>query len=222
MRNADGAGIGGSVWARSLVFLLALLFASAPAAQNPPSFADEREVVETLHTALLDTMQRAKTEGASARRAALVPVLDACFDFAFMAEKSAGRHWRGLSPGERADLEKAMEDLAATNYATRFDGHEGERFITTGAEVAPYDTVLVHTEIKRSDEVLTRLDYRLHRDASGTPKIVDVFLNGTVSELAMRRAEYSSVIKRDGFPALLEALRDRVSTIPVSASGSTR
>ena len=40
-----------------------------------------------------------------------------------------------------------------------------------------------------------------------------MYLNGTVSELALRRSEYSSLIKRDGFKALLAALDERIDTL---------
>ena len=40
-----------------------------------------------------------------------------------------------------------------------------------------------------------------HKD--GEWRIIDVYLNGTVSELALRRSEYSSVLKRDGFEKLI-------------------
>ena len=42
-------------------------------------------------------------------------------------------------------------------------------------------------------------------------RIVDVYFNGTVSELAMRRSEYSSMLKREGFEELLAAV-DRTIT----------
>jgi phospholipid transport system substrate-binding protein len=57
-----------------------------------------------------------------------------------------------------------------------------------------------------------KLDYRL-RAADGGWKIVDVYLNGTVSELALRRSEYSSLIKRKGLEALLAALDERIDSL---------
>ena len=95
-------------------------------------------------------------------------------------------------------------------------GDDGERFETAGAEAANYDTVLVRTEIVQRGGTTTRLDYRLRGTPEG-PRVIDVFLNGTVSELAMRRAEYSSVIQREGFDALLTALHQRVAALPVSS-----
>jgi len=38
-------------------------------------------------------------------------------------------------------------------------------------------------------------------------------LNGTVSELALRRSEYSSLIQREGFAALMKALNERIDEL---------
>lgn len=199
-----------------------LWISTATAADTSAKFHKELALVEGLHTALLDSMRQGAQRDFGSRRSALVPVLEQSFDFAFMAEKSAGRYWRELQPKERESLISAMSELAVSNYAARFNGYDGERFETTGVEAAAFNTVLVRTQIVQSAGTATRLDYRLRRAPSGEPRIVDVFLNGTVSELAMRRAEYSSMIKREGFDALLGALRDRVGALPVSAGAHRR
>jgi phospholipid transport system substrate-binding protein len=201
----------------AVVLALAAIAGAALAEADADGFATERAVVERLHDALLASMQNVSTNSFEERREALRGVVDKSFDFRFMAEKSAGRYWRNLEAGDREALIGAVRDLAASNYAARFDGYDGERFETTGVEAAPHETVLVRTRILQEKETIARLDYRLRKNPAGETRIVDVFLNGTVSELAMRRAEYSSVIKREGFDALLAALRERVETLPVSA-----
>ena len=56
------------------------------------------------------------------------------------------------------------------------------------------------------------LSYRLH-DTNAGWRIVDVYLKGTVSELALRRAEYASVIDRSGFDELVATLRKRIGDL---------
>jgi phospholipid transport system substrate-binding protein len=41
------------------------------------------------------------------------------------------------------------------------------------------------------------------REAAGGWKIIDVFLNGYVSELAMRRSDFASTLASGGAPALV-------------------
>ena len=64
------------------------------------------------------------------------------------------------------------------------------------------------------DKLEVRLDgYRLRPDKQKGWKIIDVLLNGTVSELALRRSEYSSLIQREGFAALMTALNQRIDDL---------
>ena len=50
------------------------------------------------------------------------------------------------------------------------------------------------------------------RGREGGWKIVDVYFK-RISELATRRSEYSSVIRREGVPALLQTLENKVKDI---------
>ena len=54
---------------------------------------------------------------------------------------------------------------------------------------------------------------RLRKTDESGWQIIDVYLDGTVSELALRRSEYSALIKREGFQALLAKLDERIETL---------
>jgi len=70
----------------------------------------------------------------------------------------------------------------------------------------------VLTKIVVPDGEEVQLNYRLvERD--GTWKIIDVYLNGTVSELALRRSEYSSALKREGFDQLLDSIETKIADL---------
>ena len=57
-----------------------------------------------------------------------------------------------------------------------------------------------------------RLDYRL-RPVDGKWKIIDIYMDGTVSELALRRSQYSSLIRREGLEALITALEEKIDAL---------
>jgi phospholipid transport system substrate-binding protein len=44
-------------------------------------------------------------------------------------------------------------------------------------------------------------------------RIIDVFLKGTVSELATRRSEFTSVIRRGGAEALVQLLQKKTAEL---------
>ncbi len=72
--------------------------------------------------------------------------------------------------------------------------------------------MLVRSRLIESNGDFVQLDYRL-RSVQGDWRIIDVYLNGTISELALRRSEYSSLIQREGFAALLTALDQRIDEL---------
>jgi phospholipid transport system substrate-binding protein len=46
-------------------------------------------------------------------------------------------------------------------------------------------------------------------NGAGAAQVVDVFLTGTISELATRRSEFGAVLQRDGFDGLLALLEKK-------------
>jgi phospholipid transport system substrate-binding protein len=190
--------------------------AKTAASEPTSSEAQAGRTVDRLHETLLGVMKNADTLGYQGRRDQLAPELVDLFDLAFMAEKSVGRYWKTASPEERAVLVDTFTRYTIANYAGRFSSYSGQHFETLREEPSTRGTLLVRTRLvdpAGSDDV--NLDYRL-RSVDGDWKIIDVYLNGTVSELALRRSEYSSLIKREGFQALLAALDERIESLAVA------
>lgn len=203
---------------------LTLLLAGAAPLQAPSRAAAESEppsaVVETLHETLIGVMKDAGTLGYDGRYDRLAPVLNQVFDIPFMAEKSVGRHWKTASEAQRAELLGTFNRFIIANYAGRFDGYGDQSFETLGEEPSIKGTMLVRTRLVEPGGDVVQLNYRL-RQVDGDWKIIDIYLNGTVSELALRRSEYSTLIQREGFGGLLAALDEKIadlSSVPASKS----
>ncbi len=162
-------------------------------------------VVEAFNAQLIDLLRRSDEFDHAARAAQLAPALEASFDLDFMAQQVLGRRWRKLSPEEQATWRKSFTGLMTANYAGRFVGWADQSFTTLDANEASHGTLLVRTRLVVPNVETVALDYRLKEGPNGW-QIIDCFLNGTVSELALRRSEYSGVLKRDGFAALIESV----------------
>jgi phospholipid transport system substrate-binding protein len=193
---------------RSACAAVALLALPAPAPADPAGAA---AVVERLHAALLDAMKRADELGYAGRRETLAPVLAASFDFPFMSRLALGSEWRKLDDAQRRRWVSTFQELSLATYAARFDGFSGESFATDATEVAARDTVLVKTRLVRSSDEPVHLNYRLRKDGDGW-HVIDIYLNGTVSEVALRRSEYAEVLERSGFEALVAELETKIGS----------
>jgi phospholipid transport system substrate-binding protein len=166
----------------------------------------------TLNAALLGVRKEAEQLGYDGRIARVAPAVDAAFDVRFMAEKSLGRQWKTLSPDDQTGWVALFREFMIANYAGQFDRYAGETFEDLGEEEGAYDTVMVHTRLVIPDDDDVDLNYRLHQTSAGW-RVVDIYLKGTVSELALRRSDYSAVMKREGFDGLSGYLREKIEAL---------
>jgi len=200
-----------------MLALLGLQVAITTAAFAEPSTAESevhaaKATIEKFHAGLLDIMKHAKELGIQGRIDKLAPLMEETFDLEFMASKTVGRHWRKLSDEEKKRWVDLFKRFTTANYAGRFTGFTGEKFVTVGIEDAPRGTRVVLTKILVPGDEDVQLNYRLVK-RHGEWKVIDVFLNGTVSELALRRSEYSSALKRDGFASLLDSVEEKIEDL---------
>jgi len=204
---------------RRLLSLLAVSWLAASAALANPGMEGEqppldasKQVIERFYGALEASMKAGDSLAFEQRRAQLAPAVEAAFDLPLMAAKVLGRHWRKLSSADQKRWIAAFSALTVKTYTEQFDENSGLVFEVGALQAAPGGTALVRTRLKRASDAPVAIDYRL-RPAGASWRIMDIFLNGTVSELALRRSEYSSVFERDGFEKLVTTLQAR-SLVP--------
>lgn len=189
------------------VIALLGLFSTVHAAESPA-----RSLVTALHDTLLDVMMAADALGFEGRRDYLAPVMVESYDMALIARASTGRYWRKASDDQKRRIIDAITRLSITIYAARFDGFSGEKFRTLSEEPAPRGTVLVNTEIVKSDGKTVALNY-LVRETAGDWRIIDVFLDGIYSEIALKRADYAGILKRAGFDGLFAEIENKIEEL---------
>jgi phospholipid transport system substrate-binding protein len=194
---------------RFVLFACSILFL-APTIGLAATSGSASQAVESLHETLTLAMKEADSLGYTGRFDKIAPAVKNSIDQEFMATKSIGRHWKKLSEDEQKRWLKTFADLTVANYAGRFKGYSGERFTLDGEEDAPHDTKLVKTTLVLPNDDDITLNYRLHQTESGW-KIIDIYMNGTVSELSLRRSEYSSKVKREGFETLMAAVEKKLA-----------
>jgi len=190
------------------LFLLVLI----PPARVGAETASPSAVIQQIDNALMAVMREAEALGYAGRVARLTPVMNAGFDFPFMAAVSVGRHWRALDETARKRLVDTFARMSVATFAARFDGYSGERFEVEGEEPGPRGAVLVRNSLVKSDGDAVPINYLLRR-SDGTWRVVDVFLDAKYSELALKRSEYSAVIESDGFETLLDSLEERIAAL---------
>lgn len=187
------------------VLLLASALSATAAAETP------REVVAAMQSALLDVWERSDDLSAEQRYERLKPALEQAFDFGRMIEVAAGPAWGRATPQEQAQLKEAFTRYSVATYASRFSEYTGQRFDITDQRSGPRDLTLVDTTIVRPAGEAVPLTYVV-RTEGDRPQIVDVIHKG-VSEMAVRRSDYRSVLARSGPGELAQRLEQQTEDL---------
>ena len=189
-------------------FLLAGL-AGALAVATPAQALDASvATIQTYSNRLVDTMRRAATLSVRARYQALAPVITTAFDFGTMTRAAVGPAWSRATPAQQSALREAFSTFLAAYYASQIDGYSGERFnVDPNAEDLGGQKLVRTTLIKSSGEQVP-INYLMRGS-----KVVDIYFNGTVSEIAARRAEFTSILGTGGPEALIAVLRQRSQSL---------
>jgi phospholipid transport system substrate-binding protein len=145
-------------------------------------------------------------------------VIPRYFDVDYMAAKMLGPHWNSLDADSRRRYLETFERFMVANYAGRFDDFSGQSFETLGEVPGRRDMVIVKSRLVDPTDKNVNLDYTLRQVGSGW-KVIDVFLDGKVSELALRRAEFVSIVQRQNLDALLVALDAKIAKLKAGGEG---
>jgi phospholipid transport system substrate-binding protein len=186
-----------------LLLAALLLFVTQVHAQS----ADPAARVKSFYASLLETMKDAKRLGIEGRYKKLAPAVTAAFDLPAMTRIAVGPAWTAFTPEQQAAVTAGFTRMTIATYASRFDDYDGERFEVDPKVAERGADRVVHTRIVTSREAVT-LNY-LMRSSRNDWKIVDVYLSGTISELAVRRSEFGAVLKSGGAEALASTLKAR-------------
>ena len=187
-----------------IVFGLALASASAIHAQTPdPAQAP----VQMLCDRLIANMKGGAQLGFAGRAAAIGPVVDRAFDLPLMTRLTIGPQWNTIGASDQSALVSAIRKLTVNQYAANFDSYDGQRFtVDPKVEARGADRLVRTSLIQRKDQPVA-IGYRLRQSGNGW-KIIDVYYQNSISQLATRRSDFARVFQTGGAKALLKHLDD--------------
>jgi phospholipid transport system substrate-binding protein len=190
-----------------LIPVLALL--SVASARANPLDGTASQTVQAFHAELLDVMKNAAALGVRGRYQKLEPVVQRTFDLPFMTKLSIGTAWGRLTPEQKQAATKAFGRYVTATYANRFDGYSGEQWPVLGESKIKHG-VLVRTQIVRQGAEPVAINYHMHYDPW---QIRDIYLSGTISELATRRSEFAAILRTQGVDGLIATLNKKADAL---------
>ncbi|MBA4142560.1 MAG: HpnM family protein [Nitrosospira sp.] len=200
---------------RAIKFLLQFQMVGVMLLAVPGSSAEDQvragpeQIVSEVHDALTRAMREGPTLGYKGRFELLAPVVDKTHELDFIARTALGANWAQLDAGQQRTFTDVFRKLSIGSYAGWFKSHEGEHFEILEQQSLPRNQVMVRSRLVRPRGEPVRFDYVLRQAPDGW-RIVNVLADG-VSDLALKRVEYRAILQRDGFPALIDMLREKIA-----------
>ena len=193
-----------SAAAATLIFL-SLAFPASVLAAGP------EDSVNAFHETLISTMKDGRTLSESGRYARIEPVVHRLFDLPLMSRLAIGASWSTLSPAQQQVAIAAFGAYIAATYADRFDSFSGQRMEVV-AQQPSSSGMIVRTRIIKSNGEPVSVDYAM-RQNDGAWQISDIYLDGTISQLATQRSEFGAILRREGFEGLIATLQRKVKLL---------
>lgn len=198
---------------RRLFLSGALVALLAPAAARAAAdFAAVSAPIAILDNGLLAVMKAGESMPFGKRFAMLDPVIVKVFDLPRIVAITVGFGWSRLKPQEQQDLLTVFRRYTVASYVANFKSYDGQQFRILPDLRAVGARQVVTTQIIPRSGNPNRIDYVMQQNGS-TWQVVDVLLDGTISQVAVQRSDFNSFLASGGAEALVAALRKKVASL---------
>ena len=183
----------------------------ASAEAEPLDTTGAHQVIEGFHADLLDILRQSEELGQAGRAEALHPILNRSMNLRALGIGAVGRrNWSTWDDDQRDQFLDVFTRFMASTYAARFKSFNNQEFLIIRERPGPRSSIIVMTQVKSPARDTTNIDYLMIYQ-NDQWAVADIFLDSAVSEVAMRRSEFSGILRKDGFDALLVAIRDKTT-----------
>ena len=195
--------------AAGIAVLTALvLLGSLPLQAQAPSAAAAH--IENYYQELMPTIRQAGRLTVRERDKLFAPAITTAFDLPTMTRLAVGPPWKSFSPAQQAAVREAFSRFIVADYASQIKDYSGESFVVD-PQTSPESRgggEIVKTRLLQPGGRTVNINYLVRGG-----RVIDVYLNGTISDLATRRDEFSSIIASGGADGLIKRLQDRAQSL---------
>jgi phospholipid transport system substrate-binding protein len=190
------------------VVLAMVVLSSLPLSAQTPGAAAAH--IQDYYQQLMPTIRQAGQLSVRERDKRFAPAITAAFDLATMTRLAVGPAWKSFTPAQQTAAQEAFTRFIVADYASQIKDYSGESFVVdpqTSPE-ARGGGEIVKTRILQPSGRIVNINYLVRGG-----RVIDVYLNGTISDLATRRDEFASIIASGGAEGLIARLHDRTQSL---------
>jgi phospholipid transport system substrate-binding protein len=190
------------------VILIFCLFATERVSAQAEGGATAKEVVDKFQTELITVMKNGKQLGFAGRYDKLYGPVSNSHDLTKIARIVVGKEWEKLTEAQQQKLVDIFVRFSVASYAHNFKDYSGETFVFDSEEETTRGGVVVHSHLIIPDDKPVKFDYML-KEKGNSWRIINIIANG-VSDLALKRSEYTAILQREGFDALIAKINEKI------------
>jgi phospholipid transport system substrate-binding protein len=188
-----------------------MLFGYGPSPLRAQALSPAARHIQSYYQELMPTLKQAGQLSVRERDQRFTPAISSAFDLAGMTRLAAGPAWTSFSGAQQAAVRDAFARFLVADYAHQVTDYSGESFVVdpqTSPESRGGGEVVKTRLIQPGGRNVT-INYLVRGG-----RVIDVYLNGTISDLATRRDEFASILAGGGgADALVKQLRERTQTL---------
>jgi len=191
----------------AVVFIICL-FSTTHTFAEAESGATAKQVVDKFQTELIAVMKNGKQSGFAGRYDQLFEPVSNSHDLTKIARIVVGKEWEKLSEAQQQKLVEVFNRFSVSSYAHNFNDYSGESFVFDSEEETARGGVVVHSTLIIPGDKPVKFDYML-KEKGDSWRIINIIANG-VSDLALKRSEYTTILQREGFDALIVKINEKI------------
>ncbi|WP_437851660.1 MlaC/ttg2D family ABC transporter substrate-binding protein [Sorangium sp. So ce363] len=165
------------------------------------------DVVKAKQTALFDLLKKGGVENQKKVGA----VFDEMLDYSALAEASLGSEWAARTDAEKQQFSELLKQLVRKAYERNLK-KTLDFNVEYLSETASGSAIIVKTKAasrKDAREEPVEIAFKLS-EKGGVWRVQDIVTEG-VSLVGSYRAQFTKIIKKDGFPALIQKMKDKLA-----------
>jgi phospholipid transport system substrate-binding protein len=193
---------------RLAILTLSLSSLYATSAFSQEESATARQIIDKFQTELIHVMKDGKKLGYAGRYEKLEPAVVNSHDLPKIARIVVGKEGEKLTEEQQKKLAEVFTRISVASYAHNFKDFSGEEFIIDSEEETKNGGVVIHSHLTIPDDKPVKFDYML-KEKGASWRIINIIANG-VSDLALKRSEYTAILQRDGFDALISQINEKI------------
>jgi phospholipid transport system substrate-binding protein len=197
---------------RRLLLGLPLALVACPVGAAPDPGGSPTALIQRFYDTLLGVMKQAKQLSFDERYNRLAPTISQTFDLGLMTRIAVGPGWSQFAADQQQRLTAAFSRYTISLYANRFDDFSGQKFAVDPTPAANASGTVVKSHLVKANGETVNLSYLMRQEGADW-KVIDVYLSGTVSELATRRSEFLAVLQQSGADGLVRMLEQRTAAL---------